>query len=197
MKERFLNQFILMVIFCIGCSNLNAQPLSTCEEWYTYCASDWDIFFDTYQGNILCRQWNGQCATFSKLDRSGKVSIGTESASSQQLTVKGGIIADKVLVTCWDVGWCDYVFEDDYDLLLLKDVEKHIQQNGHLHNTPSGAHIEKAGSFELKAVTLNHQEKIEEVFLHLIDLKKEANTLEKRLEVLKKENELLKAEQKD
>ena len=39
-------------------------------------------------------------------------------------------------------GWCDYVFEADYELMPLEDVDAHIQEKGHLHNTPSAEEIE-------------------------------------------------------
>ncbi|MEY4938029.1 MAG: hypothetical protein RIS64_4388, partial [Bacteroidota bacterium] len=59
------------------------------------------------------------------------------------------------------------------------------QTKGHLPNTPSAEVVERQG-LELGATAKNHQEKIEEVFLHLIDL-------EKRLKSLEAENAALKA----
>lgn len=99
------------------------------------------------------------------------------------LYVKGGIRTEEVKV---ETGWCDYVFEEDYDLLPLEAVEDHIAAKGHLHNTPSAKVIESEG-LELKAMTVNQQEKIEELFLHVIDLNKQ-------LKALQAENELLKSQ---
>lgn len=185
---------------CNDCGLNNGQPFSTCNELYTNCGFDWEVFLSEYKNQILCRQWEGAesgdtdgCGSHLMIKRKGKVSIGTEGTSSQKLTVKGGIISDKVKVTCYDVNdWCDYVFEEDYDLKSLQEVEVHIKEKRHLHNTPSGEEIEKEGSFELKSVTVDHQEKIEEIFLHLIEMKKEAASLEERLAELKKENKALK-----
>ncbi|RMG78887.1 MAG: bZIP transcription factor [Bacteroidetes bacterium] len=106
-----------------------------------------------------------------------------------RLFVNGGI-AGKELIIQNGGNWCDYVFEKDYDLMPLKEVERYIQETGHLPQTPSAAQIEANGGFEVGATTLNQQEKIEEIFLHLI-------ALEKQVDQLKSENEDLKAQIKD
>lgn len=118
----------------------------------------------------------------------GKVSIGTDDtpdfpASSQNYLfyVNGGILSKEVRVR---TDWADYVFEKDYNLLPLKKVENFIKENGHLPNTPSAKEIQADG-LELGKITTNQQEKIEELFLHLIEM-------EKRMEELEKENKILK-----
>jgi len=124
----------------------------------------------------------------------GKVGIGLQwlpntdlntQGEEFRLYVKGGIKTEEVKVELCTGSWCDYVFEEDYDLKSLAEVEQYIEENGHLHNTASAATLEKEG-LELKAITINQQEKIEEVFLHLI-------ALEKRVLELEKENKQLKA----
>jgi uncharacterized small protein (DUF1192 family) len=70
--------------------------------------------------------------------------------------------------------------------LPLSQVDTFIQTQGHLPNTPSAEVIENQG-LELGATAKNHQEKIEELFLHLIEL-------EKRLRALETENARLKTE---
>lgn len=183
-------------IYCSNCDSNSFSYFSGCEGLYEHCGFDWKLFLDKYWAEIYCRYWEGDCKAANNLSRNGTISIGTMLPSSQKLTVKGGIISDVVKVSFCDMdgGWCDYVFEAGYDLKSLEEVDHHIKSKGHLHNTPSGAEIEAIGSFELKKVTLDHQEKIEEIFLHLIELKKEANSLEFELAKLKKENQRLKKE---
>ncbi len=120
----------------------------------------------------------------------GKVSIGTDDtpdfATSNQrylFYVNGGILSKEVKVR---TDWADYVFEKDYSLLPLDQVENFINKNGHLPNTPSAEEIQ-ANGLELGKITTNQQEKIEELFLHLIEM-------EKRLKKLEKENQALKAQ---
>ena len=84
---------------------------------------------------------------------SNKVNIGTNNMPSLTtvggkdylLYVCGGALIDELRV---QTGWCDYVFEDDYELLPLEEVEAHIQEKGYLHNTPSGEEIETNAWFE-------------------------------------------------
>lgn len=127
--------------------------------------------------------------------RDGRVAIGTNDTpatldgdetdiSDYHLYVEGGILTKEVRVR--DV-WADYVFESDYDLLSLTQVEAFIDENGHLPNTPSAEDVEAQG-INVGAATVNQQEKIEELYLHLI-------ALNKRLEKLEAENAKLKAAQ--
>ena len=106
------------------------------------------------------------------------------SASGYQLYVRQGIVTEKIKVATV-TNWPDYVFRKDYKLLPLSSVEAHIAANGHLPNIPSAATIEKEG-MELGDMVKRQQEKIEELFLHLIEM-------QKRLEALETENAALKA----
>lgn len=80
--------------------------------------------------------------------------------------------------------WADYVFEDDYVLKPLEEVEQFINENGHLPNVPSAETIEEKG-LELGNMMKIQQEKIEELTLYLIEQKKENNELKKDVEELK------------
>jgi hypothetical protein len=94
-------------------------------------------------------------------------------------------VTEKIKVATVE-NWPDYVFTKGYNLLPLSQVETFIQAKGHLPNTPSAEVIENQG-LELGATAKNHQEKIEELFLHLIEM-------EKRLKALEAENAQLKTE---
>ncbi len=103
-----------------------------------------------------------------------------------RLYVNGGILTTKVKVANYCASsWADYVFEDKYELLPLSEVEAFIKANKHLPNIPSGAEIEKEG-LDLAAMQSRQMEKIEELMLYMIEMKKE-------VEALKKENALLKS----
>lgn len=130
---------------------------------------------------------------------SDKVTIGTTSMpatigatnyslADYKLFVCGGILAEEWLVP--NVTWCDYVFDDTYDLTSLKEVEAHIEENGYLHNTPSAEEIEDKG-LEVAAMTINQQEKIEEVFLHLIEMNKKMEEMNDKVQALAGENSSL------
>jgi hypothetical protein len=110
-----------------------------------------------------------------QIHSNGKVSIGTTATEPDQnvdnndylLFVKGGTLSEEVAVR---TGWADYVFEENYTLLPLEQVETFINTNGHLPNTPSAADLN--GTVKLGEATVKQQEKIEEIYLHLIELNK-------------------------
>jgi hypothetical protein len=97
-------------------------------------------------------------------------------SSGFMLYVRQGIVTERVQVATM-ANWPDYVFKKGYDLLPLSKVEEHIQQKGYLPNTLSAETIEKEG-IELGATAKNQQEKIEEIFLHLIEMEKRVKALE-------------------
>jgi len=109
--------------------------------------------------------------------------LGGQNLSNYRLYVCGGILAQELFVN--NSAWCDYVFDTDYTLTSLEDVESHIEEKGHLHNTPSEAEIATNEGFEIGEMTRNQQEKIEEIFLHLIDLNEQIKQLKAENTTLK------------
>jgi|GEM_PF-2116959 len=161
----------------------------TCTDLVQVCGGDIQQIASDILGPVTapCNQWGGPCLASDDIYRAGKVGIGTDSIPyGFQLAVKGDIVTEQFKV-CSDGGWCDYVFEDDYSLLSLQEVEDFVEQNGHLPNSPSTEEIKQNNGYDLGLMTLNQQEKIEEIFLHLIDLKKETDFLEKEVESISEE----------
>ena len=87
--------------------------------------------------------------------------------------------------------WADYVFEDDYDLIPLSEVESYIKKHGHLPNMPSEKEVVKNG-MDIGDITKRQQEKIEELTLHLIAAEKQRDDVILMLAEMKKEMALLK-----
>ena len=79
----------------------------------------------------------------------------------------------------------DYVFEDNYNLKSLKEVESYVKENKHLPGIPSAAEISQNGMSvsEMSNLLL---EKVEELTLHLIQLEKENEALKAKVESLEK-----------
>ncbi len=129
------------------------------------------------EGALILAVNAGGTVNMEGMNRPGKVAIGTEhDAPNKALTVKNGIITDKVKIT--NIGWADHVFDSNYPLASLETVDAYLSKYGHLPGIPSGENIESSGGFELGDVTVMHQEKIEEIFLYLIALDEEINELE-------------------
>ena len=117
--------------------------------------------------------------------KDGRVAIGDVSTAPNgyKLYVEDGILTERVKIAlATSSDWADYVFDEDYALKSLDEVEAHIQKNGHLHNTPSAQQLATEGGVELGEITVNQQAKIEELFLHVIELNKEIQRLKAQLE---------------
>lgn len=101
----------------------------------------------------------------------GNVGIGTN-APAEKLSVNGKIRAREIKVET--SNWPDYVFSKGYYLPSLKDIEEHINKNGHLQGIPSANEVISNG-IELGDLNARLLKKIEELTLHLIAMEKEAN----------------------
>lgn len=136
---------------------------------------------DSYVGGIqydhasekMIFRVNNHATPDAVIDANGNMGIGTSSPGSYRLAVKGKIRAEEIKV---ETGWADYVFEDDYDLPTLEEVEKHIMEKGHLINIPSAKEVKENG-IQLGEMNKLLLEKIEELTLYVIELKKEINLL--------------------
>lgn len=107
------------------------------------------------------------------LDSAGIVRIGT-SSNRATLNVNGEVITRKVKVT--QNNWPDYVFESNYQLPSLYEIEQFIQKNKHLPEIPSATAIENNGLDigETQALLLK---KIEELTLYTIQQQKQIDAL--------------------
>lgn len=107
----------------------------------------------------------------------GNVGIGTTDTKGFELGVKGKIAAQEVKVALYgSAGWSDFVFEDNYDLPTLTEVETHISEKGHLKDIPSAKEVEKDGFF-LGQMDAKLLQKIEELTLYTIQQQKEIEAL--------------------
>ncbi len=111
---------------------------------------------------------------------SGKVGIGT-STPDQALTVKGKIHSEEIIVDL-NVPGPDYVFEAEYELASLAEIEAFINANKHLPEVPSAAQMEEEG-IVLGEMNMLLLKKVEELTLHMIALKKENDLLKKEKEI--------------
>ncbi len=125
----------------------------------------------------------------------GGVGINTtnlsDGATQYALSVNGKIRANDDIITY--SGWADYVFEDDYELKTLEEVESFIQKNKHLPDVPTAKEIEERGN-NLGATDEMLLRKVEELTLYMIEQHKTNKAQaahiakqDKRIEQLEKE----------
>lgn len=109
----------------------------------------------------------------------GNVGIGTGDSvlpADTKLSVNGLIHTKEVKVDL--IGWPDYVFEKEYVLMPLDELESKIKENKHLPEIPSACEIEENGLELAKMLKLQHQ-KIEELTLYIIELNKKIEELKR------------------
>lgn len=113
----------------------------------------------------------------------GNVGIGTTLTSGYKLSVAGKIRATEVNVEHLD-NWYDCVFEDDYNLSSVKDLEKYIEKNKHLPDVPSAKEVKENGINlgEMNGILLK---KVEELTLYMIEQQKMIDNQQKEIEKLK------------
>ena len=97
----------------------------------------------------------------------------TKLPSGYSMYVGQGLLAERVKVAVKNSSdWSDYVFAPSYKLRSLGEVEAYVKANQHLPGVPSAEQVVKDG---VDVVQMNAKllEKIEELTLYMIDLKKE------------------------
>jgi hypothetical protein len=114
----------------------------------------------------------------------GNVGIGTNAPTSA-LTVNGTITSTGQSVngkiTCKEVevtldAFPDYVFDEEYHLSPLSEVEKYIKENKHLPGIPAAKEVIENG-LSIGEMNVKMMEKIEELTLYVIQLQKQVNEL--------------------
>lgn len=119
------------------------------------------------------------------IDPSGNIVMGNTTVlpkSGYKLSVDGKVVCEELLVQL--SPWPDYVFRSDYDLKSLKEVEVFIQENNRLPGVPSAKEVESEG-LNVGDMQKILMEKVEELTLYMIELKKENEKLKSEIESLK------------
>jgi hypothetical protein len=156
-------------------ASTGTYPVSAYESY------GWNFTIQNVNGNGQWSVGNSSRTTkFLTVKENGNVGIGTTLPQSL-LAVNGKITAKEVEVTL--TGWADFVFNKDFALISLEDLEKYINENKHLPDVPSEKEVLENGLNlgENNAVLL---QKIEELTLYVIELNKENKELKKRIENL-------------
>ena len=174
---------------------------------YVVSARDTSLYADngaidpttTISGSRIV-QMNNSNIWFNSANSStnGKIYIGStatypSTSGNYKLFVEGGIMTEKVKVALRSTAnWADYVFEKDYKLMPLKNVEAFITKHKHLPGIDSASELTKNG-LDLAEMQAKHMAKIEEMMLYIIEQNKTIEKSIKDIEELKKQVQVLTA----
>ena len=106
-------------------------------------------------------------------------SVPTSLKSKYCLFVRKGILSEDYSIAPVN-SWSDFVFNKDYVLPKLSEVEDYIQANNHLPDVPSAEDVAREGysQHEMNKILL---QKIEELSLYIISQQKEIDSLKEKL----------------
>jgi hypothetical protein len=130
----------------------------------------------------------------SYINNTGNLGIGTTATPAAKLDVAGtGRFSNSVTISSGDLivsngsvrikTWAleapDYVFEKDYNLPSLKEVEKHVTAEKHLPGIPSAKEMKNNG-MDLTEMNMLLLKKVEELTLYTIQLNNKIEQLQKK-----------------
>ncbi|MBN2102450.1 hypothetical protein JW835_00245 [bacterium] len=159
--------------------NIYLKKLNTDQEWSIVSGVNGRLYIKPASPN----QDSQDTDAIISIDPTGKVAIGIKYPGIYQLAVNGIIGAEEIEVK---QSIPDYVFDDDYPLRSIEEVEEFIDIEKHLPDIPS------AKSFEMVSVPVGemqsmHLKKIEELTLYLIEQNNQIKALQKQnVELLKR-----------
>ena len=81
------------------------------------------------------------------INADGKVGIGGDPNPDYKLHVQGKLRACEVFIE--NTGWCDFVFDENYNLMSLNEVDIYLKKNKHLLDVASAKSMEIAGGRNL------------------------------------------------
>lgn len=134
-----------------------------------------------FDGNEFVWRNPSGTTTYMKITSGGGVGIGTATTGSFKLAVEGTIGTRAIKVTS-TTPFPDYVFNPDYPLLSLRDVENYISRYRHLPGVPSAETVQNEGGFELGEMNRKLLEKVEELTLYIIQMNKKIEQMDALLE---------------
>ena len=116
----------------------------------------------------------------------GKVGVNRENTTAgYALAVDGGLITTKVYIQ--DVeDWPDYVFDETYRLMPLRQLKRYVADNRHLPGMPSQAEVGSNG-YDVNTMQQAMMKTIEELTLYTLQQQEEIEELRRTVEELKKE----------
>ena len=141
---------------------------------------DHDFALEVRTGQAGATMGNGRVFTVSN---GGTVHIGPNlnwaipwsTSGAFKLYVEGGIRTERVKVDVANLnGWADYVFEEDYVLMPIEELEAFIKEHKHLPGVPSAKQVVEEG-IDLAEMAKVLLEKIEELTLRVIEIEKSNN----------------------
>ena len=166
----------------------NSLSLRLNDSKLSVFSSDEEVFYIKAHSTGGTGNQSGENQVYSK----HRVYIGSEYPTpfpptdllntSVMLAVNGAVLAKEFYIKS---SWSDFVFDPAYKLIPLDQLEKFVTKQRHLPDIPSAEEV-KNNSIGMSVITSKLLQKVEELTLYVIDLKKENTELKSRIERMEK-----------
>jgi hypothetical protein len=130
----------------------------------------------------------GLATPTAPLHVTGNVVFGSSAispATGYRLSVDGKIICEELKVQL-SGSWPDYVFENNYPLLPLDQLQQLVMEQKHLPGVPSAADVKAGNGVEMGDMQKRLLEKVEELYRYVFELNAENKALKEELKEVKK-----------
>ncbi len=168
-----------------GSIGINSNGLLKGRLYYNSGLST--MLWDAYNGNDWTTPVGIKGNNIIFLDESDNVSMSIN--TDNQVTVNKELVVNNKIkaqeIQLQQESLPDYVFKDDYDLMSIEETEAFIHQNKHLPGIPSADEATNKG-IDIGEFQANLLQKIEELTLYVIELKKENDSIKKENSEIKK-----------
>lgn len=120
---------------------------------------------------------------FIGLNKAGAAAVNQTLKDKFNLFVTKGVLSENLAIAPQN-SWSDFVFNEDYNLREIREVEDFISVNKHLPDVPSAKQVQEEGysQHDMNKVLL---QKIEELTLYTIQQQKEIKALKDELDRMK------------
>lgn len=179
-----------MYVYASGTSNPE-KPLIV----HSPAFPEYGLYYSDAGDQFVMKSAAGDTAPSLVVDLDGNwVTIATTTPKpGYELSVNGQIVCEELLVQ--DSGsWPDHVFNDDYRLQPLAEVEAHIKERKHLPGIPTAAEVAREG-IPIGDMQKRMMEKIEELTLHLIEQNKRLAAQDERIRQIEAQRQRAEAAQ--
>lgn len=135
----------------------------------------WEVKANSGTGRLTFKDLNGTTTPFKfePTAVSNLLVVGVDAVD--QVTIGGNLVIDGQCDEA-DGACADYVFEPDYDLRSIDELESFITENRHLPNVPSAQEMDENG-INIATISGRLLEKIEELTLYTIAQEQAINTM--------------------
>lgn len=169
----FLSEnYIIMVPDTIPAIQSSGCSLEGCEEWYYNVAKR---FFGVPNEENNCSQWLGSTNLEGTVYTNRDIVLGTIFKFGNYKFTSRFSFKTESLFVCTE-SWCDFVFNPEYNLKSIKSLKKELHNSSLVKKLKD---MDSQDGYSLEEVILFQQQKIEELYLHVIRLNEELTELEK------------------